>query len=375
MTYNNYKSHTQDQGKIGSPKINGMKRRKTDDFESKASPIKAGKKSFEKFFPGKENALKVACKDFDFLNDDVTSIVAHQQALCGNRDDLHYSQAWYVHYKRREPLFKPWNPTVTAAGLAWEQLRLLAINNMWKAVKNYRISPITVHVGVWLMNRLLVAQLKKNPSFNKDTFACTVAVAFRTALKFEERPEALWGIRKIWEVLPMFDTWNIDRSEKTLMRIESEGLRLLDDCVDVPLSTQFFDKFIAVGGWPTDVAAQYTALGHFLLALSTFASGDQNPVCGTPPSKLAAAAVVLAVKIVNGDSRRSYEFFPPRLAAFCGLSFRELQPVIKGFSNMLRHKPEDVSCPIPNHPLLSFRTRHISPCSPTLPMTQHTVFC
>jgi len=281
-------------------------------------------------------------KRFSFLNDQVCALGGDVRDPSRNGvDDENYSQAWFTHYKRREHLFKPWNMALGATGSKWEALRLQVIHNFWKAVKSHRISPITIHLAVWLLNRLLNEFYPKNSkSSARDWFSGTAAVALRIALKFEERPETLWGIRRIWEILPVFENWNIDRSDQYLLKLEAESLRALNDCLDVPLSVQFFDKFIAVGGWPSEMIREYTSLGHFLLALSTFATGDGNQLQHMSPSKLAAATVVLSVKIVNGDSKRTYEFFPERFEAFSQMSMKDLQPAIKGLSQLLRKKPE-----------------------------------
>eukprot|EP01053_Blabericola_migrator_P007289 Blabericola_migrator_1__7288@NODE_3705_length_1565_cov_658_195594_g2298_i0_p1_GENE_NODE_3705_length_1565_cov_658_195594_g2298_i0NODE_3705_length_1565_cov_658_195594_g2298_i0_p1_ORF_typecomplete_len339_score44_88Cyclin_C/PF02984_19/3_6e02Cyclin_C/PF02984_19/3_2e07Cyclin_N/PF00134_23/0_0052Cyclin_N/PF00134_23/2e02_NODE_3705_length_1565_cov_658_195594_g2298_i01931209 len=282
-------------------------------------------------------------RKFQFLNDQVCRL--HGHFYTGNSlDDLNYSIAWFTHYRRREHSFKPWNFTLGSSSVLWEKSRLRAIRDYWAAAKTYRISPVTIHLAIWILNKLLHSQAKKGlAKLSNSVFAATVAVAFRTALKFEERPEALWGIRRIWEVLPIFDTWDIDRTDQYLMKIETDALKAVDDCFDVPLAVQFFDKYIGIGGWPTELTKEYTELGHFLIALSTFTSGENHPLTNVSPSKLAAGAVVLAVKIVNGDSRKSYQFFPDRLAAFCQCTMKDLQPIIKGLSMMLRKKPEEAS--------------------------------
>lgn len=281
--------------------------------------------------------------NYSFLNDHVSRLQGTE--VCSEScDDANYSQAWYIHHRQREKSFWPWNPSLGPAASTWESLRLEAVHNLWRSARGHRISPVTIHLSIWLMNHLLYSftQMDSPKCMNRDLFAGTVAVSFRTALKFEERPEALWSIRRLWEVLPMFDHWTINRSDQFLLQVEASALRVLNDCLDVPVSVQYFDKYIAVGGWPQELWKDYTSLGHFLLALATFAGGSDHPLMNISPSKLAAAAVVLSVKVVNGDSRRSYEFFPDRFAAFTQLTMRELQPAIRGLSAMLRKKPEGV---------------------------------
>lgn len=252
-------------------------------------------------------------------------------------DDLNYSLAWFMHHRRREELFSPWNQAL--ASPTWEKFRLSAIGNFWRASYTNRINPVTVHLAVWVVNKLFY--LRRRTLMTKDWFAGIVAVGFRIALKFEERPDSLWGIKRIWDVLPIFDDWEIDRREQFLRKIEAESLRLLNDLIDVPLATQFFDKYLSVGGWPVELVKEYTSLGHFILALSTFSTGEKCSVINVPPSELAAAAVVLSVKIVNGASTvPSYEFFPERFAAFCQCSMKQLQPAVRGLSGLLRRKPE-----------------------------------
>ncbi|EZG44371.1 carboxy-terminal domain cyclin [Gregarina niphandrodes] len=293
-----------------------------------------------------QDAQKSECHQMNNDESDENKFMQISEKPCGiaanvvyqSLDEINYSLAWFTHHRRRESMFYPWYPTLS--GNSWEKLRLQAISNFWRTVVTNRISPITVHLAVWIVNKLFY--IRRRYLMTREWFAGIVAVGLRIALKFEERPDSLWGIRKIWDVLPLFDDWHLDKRDLFLLRVETEALRLLDDLLDVPLAVQFFDKYASVGGWPPEMVKEYTSLGHFILALSSFASGDKHPLCNIPPSELAAAAVVLSVKIVNGDSRiPSYEFFPERFAAFTQCTMKQLQPAVRGLSSLLRRKPEE----------------------------------
>lgn len=149
--------------------------------------------------------------------------------------------------------------------------------------------------------------------------------------------------------------------------------------MDVPLGPMFLALYINAAGWPEDVAKDYHELSLYLLALTTFSSTKDHFLRHVMPSRLAAAALVLAVKIINGDracargmlhhlpgcaypsallaqnqqeSKEAeaasfycccrYEFYPERLKLYTGFAFEELTPVVKGLSALLRSKPTEV---------------------------------
>lgn len=150
-------------------------------------------------------------------------------------------------------------------------------------------------------------------------------------------------------------------------------MRLLHDTLDVPLASMFLSQYILAGGWPHALVEDYHQLGLFMIALATFASTRDTLLRNIGPSKLAAAALALAVKIVNGDRGADpglskhlpecafeeqnvktnglapgdkcicrYEFWPLRLQHYANFSFDELKPVIRGLSNLLRVKRPEV---------------------------------
>lgn len=142
-----------------------------------------------------------------------------------------------------------------------------------------------------------------------------------------------------------------------------EALRILEDSMDVPLAPMFLALYIAAGGWPQELVSEYHELGLYLLSLATFASTKDTLLRNVVPSKLAAAALVLAVKIINGDRGSEvgilrhlshcrstsntgcicrYEFFPSRLEIYSSLTMDELQPIIRGLSSLLRSRPSEV---------------------------------
>lgn len=157
-----------------------------------------------------------------------------------------------------------------------------------------------------------------------------------------------------------------------VVQSESDALRLLDDSMDVPLAPMFLALYVTAAGWPRELIPEYHELGLYLVSLATFASIKDTLLRNVVPSKLAAAALALAVKIVNGDRGSGvgivkhlpgcrlatnfdneepntaggcicrYEFWPSRLEVYSGLTFEELKPVVRGLSALLRSRSQEV---------------------------------
>lgn len=289
-------------------------------------------------------------------------------------DTAAYGQCWFTYHKKSEHRFQPWQMSMTGK---IEKLRLGVIAMYWNSATLHPISPATIYVAINNFGRLLHHWSKaelEHPSAAR--WALAAVIAFRLAFKAEERPEIMYEVTNVWNIFPMFQEWDIDRSAETLNKTELEALRTLDDSMDVPLGPMFLALYINAAGWPEDVAKDYHELGLYLLALTTFASTKDHFLRNVMPSRLAVAALILAVKIINGDRACArgllhhlpacpypayivqnngksgveaaschcicrYEFYPERLKSYTGLAFEELAPVVKGLSALLRSKPTE----------------------------------
>lgn len=286
-------------------------------------------------------------------------------------DVASYGPDWVLHHRSREELFQPWQMALDGR---IEKQRLAVIETYWESMKIRGTTPATIFIAINNFSRLLNGWDKaefENPSSEK--WALTVLVAYRLAFKTEERPEVLWEVNNFWNVFPIFSDWVIDRSELNVNKVEMEALRLLEDSMDIPLAPMFLALYVSAAGWPHPLIPEYHELGLYLLSLATFASAKDALLRRVVPSKLAAAALVLAVKIVNGDrgsgvgivrhlseckmstpnrtARKKvkedcicrYEFFPSRLQAYSGLTMEDLSPIIRGLSFLLRSRPPETA--------------------------------
>jgi len=162
------------------------------------------------------------------------------------------------------------------------------------------------------------------------------------AIKFNERLEVMWELPKSpWEILDFFDGWPIDKSAESLLEAECSSLAVLGSSVDSTSALKVFDRFLVIGEWPEEVVSEYVELGHYLLALSQFGTGVGHIRESIDPSKLAAAVLALTVKITNlaRDECCQYDYFPARLERYSGYTFKDLQPVVRRVSSLLRSKP------------------------------------
>eukprot|EP00914_Ancora_sagittata_P000102 GHVO01000509.1.p1 GENE.GHVO01000509.1~~GHVO01000509.1.p1 ORF type:complete len:353 (+),score=22.54 GHVO01000509.1:207-1265(+) len=258
-----------------------------------------------------------------------------------------YGHGWYSHHRETEKVLN-WNNCYGENDCQLERAHLDVIRSYYDIAGKHKFSMSTVQLAIGNYHRLLTNW--QSESWTATSWALTAVSAMRLALKFEEQPESLWDFPNIWKVFQNFQNWDIDRSESTLIKAECSCLRVLKDCIDLPLPCYFFDRFLIVGGWPTDMVPTYASLGYYILHLANFTSGEGHLLQNRAPSMLAAASVVLSIKIVNADSHRTFEFYPKRLEVYAGYSLQELQPVVRGLSQLLRSKPKEaeiLSCFFP----------------------------
>eukprot|EP01071_Lankesteria_metandrocarpae_P003224 Lankesteria_metandrocarpae@DN282_c0_g1_i1.p1 len=288
-------------------------------------------------------------KDCDF-DDDIWMEISYDDENCPDSPTSHLYEAfghqWYLLECDLGPKQFPLMPSLGAPDSEVEQRRLDVISCYWEAAHKWKISQETVEMAFNVWGKLLSHHKDTNPTSPRPlsckTFALTTATALRIATKFNERLELTWELPKSpWDMLTVFDGWPIDRSSESLIQAECASLSVLGDCMDQPSTIKMFDRLLRVGEWPTEVALEIKSLGRYLLALSQFSHGHGHLREDLEPSKLAAAALALAVKITNlaRPEYAQYEFFPSRLEVYTGFTFNDIQPVVRRISTLLRCKP------------------------------------
>eukprot|EP01054_Gregarina_sp_Poly1_P010898 Gregarina_sp_Poly_1__10897@NODE_84_length_15393_cov_100_561529_g72_i0_p3_GENE_NODE_84_length_15393_cov_100_561529_g72_i0NODE_84_length_15393_cov_100_561529_g72_i0_p3_ORF_typecomplete_len452_score42_01Cyclin_C/PF02984_19/4_7e09Cyclin_N/PF00134_23/0_18Cyclin_N/PF00134_23/90_NODE_84_length_15393_cov_100_561529_g72_i065647919 len=230
-----------------------------------------------------------------------------------------------------------------------EAFRQMAIQSVFNYAVANQLHENTIHLSVMNISRLIHAKVVSSDDkvLTHEMFACTVLAALRAAIKGDEYFEKLDKIRvdptHIWRASGFINYANFalaDHSSQRLNAVESECLALLQDPANPPLAPEFLERYLAVGGWQEHRAA-YQELASFLLGVALFVGGEENPLRGIPCSKLAAAALVLAVKIINTDQTpaHKYEFWPARLVKYTGYTLEDLKLGIRGLAYLLRNKP------------------------------------
>lgn len=234
-------------------------------------------------------------------------------------------------------------------GCPMEHFRQMAVQSVFNYAVDHKLHEKTVHLTVLNISRLIHARVmqSKEKLLTHDLFACTVMAALRNAIKNDESYEKADRFRlepeHVWKCSGFLANVCTDHSAKRLNEVESECLKLLEQPSNPPLAPEFFERYLEVGAWPS-YQEQYRELGSFLMGLGLFSSGSDNPLRRVPSSQLAAAALVLAVKVVNTDNNNvKYEFWPSRLQAYTGFSLDMLKPAIRGLAHLLRNKPKCVS--------------------------------
>ncbi|EZG77891.1 carboxy-terminal domain cyclin [Gregarina niphandrodes] len=235
-------------------------------------------------------------------------------------------------------------------GTALEQFRQMAVNSVFHYAVDHKLHEKTVHLTCLNINRLLYNRLVDHEPSSRDArvlthdlFACIVITSLRNAIKNDESFEKSELFRidpdHVWRSTKYLVQVVQDRSVARINQIEAECLSVLDVPSNPPLAPEFIDRYLGVGGWP-EYTQQYRELSSYLVGLAVFANTYSTPLRGVPNSKLAAAALVLAIKVINTDfNNTKYEFWPQRLAHYTRLTMDDLKPVIRGLANLLRNKP------------------------------------
>lgn len=227
-----------------------------------------------------------------------------------------------------------------------EHFRQMAVQSVFNYAVEHQLHEKTVHLAIMNISRLIHARVmrSKETVLTHDLFACTVMAALRNAIKNDESYEKADKFRldpeHVWRSSPFLANVCLDHSASRMNQVESECLKLLEEPSNPPLGPEFFERYLEIGGWPKH-QNDYKELGSFLMGLGLFSSGSSNPLRRTPGSHFAAAALVLAVKVINTDNATDkYEFWPGRLQAYTGLTLEALKPAIRGLASLLRNKPK-----------------------------------
>lgn len=226
-----------------------------------------------------------------------------------------------------------------------EKFRQMAVQSVFTYAVSHNLHEKTIHLCLLNVNRLILDRVKhREKELTSEIFASTVITALRHAVKVEECWEKAERFRfdplHVWRSAVYMSEVVPDKSVKRLNDLESQSLKVLVDPPNPPCAPEFLERYVAVGNWPMYKEA-YIELGSFLLGMALFAQGLDNPLKGMPNSKLAAAALALAVKVINTDACfEKFEFWPERLVTYTGFTIEDLKPGIRGLAQLLRNKPE-----------------------------------
>lgn len=226
-----------------------------------------------------------------------------------------------------------------------EKFRQMAIQSVFNYAVLHDLHENTIHLTVLNINRLLFSSMKQSGAkeLTIEVFACTVMAALRNAIKMDESYEKMEAFRldpnHIWRASSFLNNSPVAASKK-MNRVEAEFLSILREPANPPLAPEFLERYLHVGNWP-EYRDLYQELGSYLLGMALFSHGETNSLHRIPHSKLAAAALVLAVKIINTDQCcEKYEFWPSRLVEYTGYTLEDLRLGIRGLAKLLRNKPE-----------------------------------
>lgn len=203
----------------------------------------------------------------------------------------------------------------------------------------------TIHYAVNNLNRVVIARLMKEQTITQQLYAGVAMACIRMAIKHEDTPSfnRLWQhpVRSLWKHAGFGKEIEDAISLQKINEVELHAFEVLQHPFLTPPSPlDFLDRYLTVGGWPTELVTAYRDLAHYIIDLSLFASRTEG-LNGTRPSLLAAAALTLSIKIHNAmDKYEKYEFWPQRLELMTNYSNKRLGPIIKSLAALLRKKPK-----------------------------------
>jgi hypothetical protein len=228
-----------------------------------------------------------------------------------------------------------------------ERFRQMALQCIFHYATTSSLSFSTLHSSVHNVHRVLLHYVKqKKVRLTASMFFGTLAACLRMALKHEETPEVLRPFREasdnIWRRLGLEDHSLSHVNTAYVNTVEVDCLMILKDPLTPPSAPDYLDRYLTVGGWPARVTPTYRELALFLTSLALFSRMEIDQLAGIPPSRIAACALSLAVKVISAGSDDGYEFWPQRLSVYSGYSIDDLRIGIRGLSALLRKKPPGV---------------------------------
>jgi len=226
---------------------------------------------------------------------------------------------------------------------AVETIRQMAIQIIFNYSSQEKLLDKTLHAAVLNFHRILHREVELGNDLSETSFGCMVVAAIRNAVKLEETIDKADLFRMdpdhVWKSSSFTSGMKLDRSVDEINRLERRFLCLVEYPHNPPVAIDYLERFLDVGGWPEP--EKYKGLAVFLLGLAQFARGS-NPLRGVATRKVAAAALGLAIKVINTDANEtSYQYWPERLEMYTGMSFEALSAPIRGISMLLRSPPEN----------------------------------
>eukprot|EP00382_Lankesteria_abbotti_P001396 CAMPEP_0113844048 /NCGR_PEP_ID=MMETSP0372-20130328/40_1 /TAXON_ID=340204 /ORGANISM="Lankesteria abbotti" /LENGTH=422 /DNA_ID=CAMNT_0000813047 /DNA_START=401 /DNA_END=1666 /DNA_ORIENTATION=+ /assembly_acc=CAM_ASM_000359 len=238
-----------------------------------------------------------------------------------------------------------------------ESIRVSCVESIFKYVCKRQLGLTTLHLTSHYLNRLFHYFAVEKGAFGVGTnfhcLALAAGVSMRTAVKMQEqlhhvdpfrsRPSHIWEDFGFAQEMSQMKNLGGADSVELLNQMERVHIHVLEKetLLNVPVVSDFLDQYLMIGGWPSSTANSYRGLGQFILARTLLVTGKPNNLLkGVPPSKLAAGALVLAVKIVNSNfANQPFEFWTKKLEHFTQYSMTTIQPVMQALCKVLRNAP------------------------------------
>lgn len=225
-----------------------------------------------------------------------------------------------------------------------EKFRQFTMMCIFRFFTKWEPKASTIHFAINNLNRIIIARTMLEKTITQQTYAGIAMACIRVAIKHEDTAKfnQLWNnpLRSLWKHAGFGKEIEDYMTLKKINEIEFEAIKILQNPILTPPSPlDFLDRYLSVGGWPSEYISAYRDLAHYIIDLSLFAP-KMDGLVGTRPSLLAGAALMLSVKIHNAlQGYERYEFWPKRLEVLTNYDAKKLTPVIKALSTLVRNKP------------------------------------
>lgn len=236
-----------------------------------------------------------------------------------------------------------------------ETVRIACLHSIFKYVHKRQLGLTTLHLAAHYLNRLFHYYIVENKNLSVSNTQCLVTAAgasMRTAIKMQERVHFVDTFRTnpnhLWQDFDLSMSYSEAgitvgcwrKNVELLNQMERVHLKILEkeSLLHMPVVSDFLEQYLLIGGWPLRNTNYIRKLGQFLLVKSMLFTGrNSHSLKGVPPSKLAAGALVLSVKITNTHCKyETYEFWTKKLEHFTNYQLKDLLPVVAALSRMLR---------------------------------------